>query len=43
MTAMEGCTYFGIDRCCRVVMVNHPRPPFDQFSIAMEPLQEVVW
>jgi hypothetical protein len=43
MTAMEGCTYLGIDRCCRVVMLNHPRPPFDQHSIAMEPLKEVVW
>lgn len=43
MTAMEGCCYFGIDRCCRVVMNNHPRPPFDQESIAMQPLSEVVW
>ena len=43
MTAMEGCSYLGIDRCCRVVMQNHPRPPFDQYSIAMEPLKEVVW
>lgn len=43
MTAVEGCFYFGIDRCCRVVMLNHPRPPFDQFSVAMEPLKEVVW
>lgn len=43
MTAMEGCACFGIDRCCRVVMCSHPRPPFDQESIAMEPLKEVVW
>ncbi len=43
MTAAEGCMYFGIDRCCRVVMCSHPRPPFDQESIAMEPLKEVVW
>lgn len=43
MTAMEGCSYFGIDRCCRVVMCSHPRPPFDQESIAMDSLNEVVW
>ena len=43
MTAMEGCSYFGIERCCRVIMNNHPRPPFDQESIAMRPLKEVVW
>jgi len=43
MTAMEGCSYFGIERCCRVVMCSHPKPPFDQESVAMEPLKEVVW
>lgn len=43
MSAVEGAFYFGINRCCRVVMCSHPRPPFDQESIAMEPLKEVVW
>jgi hypothetical protein len=43
MTALEGCSYFGIEKCCRVVADDHPQPPFDQESIAMRPLKEVVW
>lgn len=43
MSAVEGCLYFGIDRCCRVAMRGNPAPPFDQESMAMDRLKEVVW
>ena len=43
MTAVEGCMFFGIERCCRVTMRGNPAPPFDQESLAMLPLKEVVW
>ncbi len=43
MTPMEGCRFFGIDRCCRVAMRGLPKPPFDEESKAMLPLKEVIW
>ncbi|MBT7161912.1 MAG: hypothetical protein HN904_03990 [Victivallales bacterium] len=43
MTAVEGAFYLGIPNCCRVVMADQPRPPFDQDSIAMDSLDHVVW
>lgn len=43
MTAVEGCYYFGIDNICRVRMMNHPMPPYDQESEAMRPCKRVVW
>lgn len=43
MSAVEGCVYFDIDRCCRVAMRGNPAPPFDQESMAMDTLKEVVW
>lgn len=43
MTPVEGALYFGLERCCRVVMHSLPKPPFDQDSLAMRPLKEVVW
>lgn len=43
MTPAEGCAFFGIPNCCRVVMANTPRPPFDNESRQMEQLRQVVW
>nr|MBQ4319630.1 hypothetical protein [Clostridia bacterium] len=43
MTAMEGCTYFGIPNCCRVRIGGHPMPPYDQESLVMDTLDQVVW
>lgn len=43
MTPAQGCEYFGIPNCCRVVMENLPLPPFDEESKAMAHLQQVVW
>ena len=43
MTAVEGLMYFDIPNICRVRMMGHPMPPYDQESIAMRPAREVVW
>lgn len=43
MSAVEGCYYFGIDNICRVRMMGHPMPPYDQESEAMRPCKRVVW
>lgn len=43
MSAVEGCFYFDIPNICRVRMMGHPQPPYDQESIAMRPCREVVW
>ena len=43
MTAVEGCHYFGIPNICRVKMMNHPLPPYDQESEAMRSCDRVVW
>ncbi len=43
MTPAEGCAFFGIPNCCRVVMGNHPQPPFDAESDALAGLKQVVW
>ncbi len=43
MTHLEGCEFFGIDRCCRVAMRGNPAPPFDAESEAMAHLKEVIW
>ena len=43
MTAMEGAAYFDIPNMCRVRMLGHPMPPYDQESIALLPCREVVW
>ena len=43
MTPIEGCKFFGIDRCCRVAMGAGPFPPFDDESIPLDQLKEVVW
>ncbi len=43
MTAVEGAMYFDIPNMCRVRMMGHPMPPYDQESIAMDGMREVVW
>ncbi len=43
MTPAEGCDFFGIPNCCRVVMASSPRPPFDGESRQMAHLNQVVW
>ena len=43
MTAIEGCDFFGIKNCCRVAMSKGPIPPFDNESIPLDKLDNVVW
>ncbi|MBQ3115875.1 MAG: hypothetical protein IJC07_02485 [Clostridia bacterium] len=43
MSAVEGCLYFDIHNICRVRMIGHPLPPYDQESEAMRPCKKVVW
>ena len=43
MTAAEGCYYFDIPNCCRVRIGGHPMPPYDQESMVMDRLGQVVW
>ena len=43
MTAVEGVHYFDIPNICRVRMMGHPMPPYDQESVAMSNCKQVVW
>ncbi|MEA4888579.1 MAG: hypothetical protein VB070_03840 [Clostridiaceae bacterium] len=43
MTAMEGNAYFGIPNCCRVKIQGQPAAPYDQESMVMDTLDQVVW
>jgi len=43
MTPLEGACYLGVRNCCRVVINNEPSPPFDQHSMALVSMREVVW
>ena len=43
MTAMEGNIFFDIPNCCRVRILGHPQPPYDQESLVMDSLDQVVW
>jgi hypothetical protein len=43
MDAREGCSFFGIDKCCRVTMSTGPFPPFDKEAEKIKDLKEVVW
>ncbi len=43
MSAVEGAFYFDIPNMCRVKMMGSPVPPYEQESIAMSPLKQVVW
>jgi hypothetical protein len=43
MDSREGCSFFGIDKCCRVTMSTGPFPPFDKEAEKIKDLKEVVW
>lgn len=43
MTAMEGAVYFDIPNMCRIKMMGHPVPPYDQESIALDTCKQVAW
>jgi hypothetical protein len=43
MTPMEGCEFFDIKNCCRVVMSNEPSPPFDKEADELRSLNKVIW
>ena len=43
MTALEGACFLGVRKCMRVVMEGKPEVPFDQDSLALACLDEVVW
>jgi hypothetical protein len=43
MTPLEGAYYLGVRNCCRVGMGNRPQPPFDQHSMALVSMKQVVW
>jgi hypothetical protein len=43
MDAREGCSFFGIEKCCRVTMSTGPFPPFDNEAEKIKDLKEVVW
>ncbi len=43
MDSSEGCTFFGIEKCCRVTMSTGPFPPFDKEAEKIKDLKEVVW
>ena len=43
MDSREGCTFFGIEKCCRVTMSTGPFPPFDKEAEKIKDLKEIVW
>lgn len=43
MTPLEGCEYFGISNCARVVMSNKPEPPYDGEMEKLSGLEQVIW
>jgi hypothetical protein len=43
MDAREGCSFFGIEKCCRVTMSTGPFPPFGKEAEKIKDLKEVVW
>jgi hypothetical protein len=43
MDSREGCSFFGIEKCCRVTMSTGPFPPFDNEAEKIRDLKEVVW
>ena len=43
MTPLEGADYLGVPNCCRVVMNNHPKAPFDDESSDLSSMKNVVW
>lgn len=43
MTPAEGCKYFGIKNCARVVMCNKPEPPYDGDMEKLADIDQVMW
>jgi len=43
MTPAEGAYYLGIKRVFMVCYANKPEPPFDQYAMSLDSLDEVVW
>ncbi len=43
MTSLEGCYYFGIPNCCRVVFEGYPTIPYDREAMVLDTLDQVVW
>ncbi|MCL2665193.1 MAG: hypothetical protein FWE82_06235 [Defluviitaleaceae bacterium] len=43
MTPAEGAYYLGVKKIFMVCFHNHPIPPFDEDSMAMDSMDEVVW
>ena len=43
ITPAEAAYYMGIPNCVMVVYGNRPEPPFDQYTLAMSPLDRIVW
>ncbi|OPY88947.1 MAG: hypothetical protein A4E71_00143 [Smithella sp. PtaU1.Bin162] len=43
MTSLEGAYYLGVKNCCRVVIHDDPKPPFNQDNMALVSMREVVW
>lgn len=43
ITPAEAAYYMGIPNCVMVVYANKPEPPFDQYTLAMSPLDRIVW
>jgi len=43
ITPAEAAYYMGIPNCVMVVYGNKPEPPFDQYALALSPLDRVVW
>ena len=43
ITPVEAAHYMGVPNLIEVVYANEPRPPFDQYALAMQSLERVVW
>lgn len=43
MDPAEGAALLGIPNCCRVVMLDHPAPPFDEDAAKLADFRQVVW
>ena len=43
MDAVEGCKFFGVDNCYRIVMANEPAPPYDNAAEEVKHLKNVIW
>lgn len=43
MTPAEGAYYLGVRNALMICYRNKPQPPFDQETMALDPLREVIW